>query len=208
MSTLDRDTLAEWLDLELDGQLGRAERTRLAQRLEADSELAAEKRLLESLHALLREGRIPVRAGFRERVTAALPSPAWQRSRVPVWALPVAMVVVLGVASALVLGSGASVSEAPLVGAGLAVLDFVKMTALAGAGLAAASWQGFGLVLEELFASSGLNLVSMAILVLFLNLLLVFMLRRRPATEVVQVLERDASNVSEASRVSEASEDD
>lgn len=197
MKTMDRETLAEWLDLDLEGQLGRAESARLARRLAADPELASEKRRLESLHTLLRESRIAVRPGFRERVTASLPPPAWVRSRVPVWVLPAAMTFVFAVAAAIVFGLGGPVEGGPLVGTGVAVLDFFKVTALAGAGLAAA-WQGFGLVLEELIASSGLNLLALAVLVLFLNLLFISMLRRRPATEVFPILERGARRSAEA----------
>ena len=192
MNSMDRERLAESLDLDLEGQLDRAESAALEKRLESDPELAAEKRLLVSLHALLRESRIRVRPGFREQVTAGLPAAAWHRARVPVWVLPLAMTAVLAVASALVLGSAAPAAGGPLSGTGMAVLDFLKVTALAGAGLAAASWQGFGLVLGELFAASGLNLVAVAILVLFLDLLFISMLSRRPAAEVLPILERDA----------------
>lgn len=199
MKTMDRETLTEWLDLDLEGQLGGAEKARLAACLAADPELASEKRRLESLHALMRESRISVRAGFRDRVTANLPAPAWRRSPIPAWALPAAMMVVLGVAAALVLGTGRAVADGPLLGTGLAVLDFLKVTALAGAGLAAA-WRGFGLVLEELIASSGLNFVALAVLVVFLNLLFISMLRRRPATEVYPILERSSRERNEAER--------
>lgn len=199
MDNMDRERLAEWLDLDLDGQLAGAERARLAERLEAKPELAAEKRRLESLHRLFRDSRIPVHPDFRERVMESLPAPAWRRSPVPVWALPLAMAFALGVAATLVLGSGAPLAEGPVAGTGLALLDFLKVTALAGAGLAAASWQGFGLVIEELIVSSGLNLLAMTILVLFLNLLFLSMLRRRPATDVLPILERRGGNAGEKS---------
>ena len=179
MNTMDRETLAEWLDLDLDGQLGRSERAQLEEQLGADPKLAAEHRRLESLHVMLTESRIPVRPDFREQVMAQLPSPVWQASRVPVWALPAAMMVVLGVASALVLGMGAPAAEGALLGTGLAVFDFLKATMVAGAGLMAASWRGFGWGLEELIASSGLSLVAMAVLVVFMNLLFISMMRRR-----------------------------
>jgi hypothetical protein len=197
MDTMDRETLAEWLDLDLDGQLAGTEKARLAKWLAAEPALAAEKRRLESLHALFRESRIPVRRDFRDRVTASLPAPAWQRSPLPIWALPAAMAAVLAAAAALVLGLGAPLADGPAAGTGLALFDFLKVTALAGAGLAAASWQGLGLVLEELIVSSGLNLLAMAVLVLFLNLLLFSMLRRRPATDVLPILERGAGDVRE-----------
>lgn len=189
MKTQDRATLVEWLDQDLDGQLGSAEQTRLAERLAADPELAAERRQLESLHGLLRATRVAVRPRFREQVMAALPVAAWQPGRVAAWALPLAMMVALAVAAVWVLGTGTT-SDGPIVGTAAAVVDFLKVTALAGAGLLAASWRGVGLGLEELIASSSLGLVAMAALVLAMNVLFFSMLRRRRPHDVQPVLER------------------
>lgn len=175
MKTMDRETLAEWLDLDADGQLGEAERARLARALAADGELAAERRRLAALHAHLTAARIPVRPGFRDAVMASLPAPAWLRERS--WALPLAMAVGLAAAAAFVL-AGVS-GEGALVGTGAAVLDLFATAVLAGSGLLAASWRGLALGLEEVISSSGLSLAAMAVGVILLNLLFFSMLRRR-----------------------------
>ncbi len=184
MKTMDRATLAEWTDLELDGQLGGDEQALLEQRLAADTSLAAERRQLEALHAMLREGRVAVRPGFREEVMASLPASARARA----WALPLAAMVAFAAAAAIVLGS-AEATSSHVWATGTAIVEFAKVTTLAGAGLLAVSWTGFGLVLEELITSSGASLAAMAVLVLCLNLLFVHMLRRRPH-DVQPLLER------------------
>ena len=56
-----------------------------------------------------------------------------------------------------------------------------QATVLAGSGLLAASWKGFGLVFEEMLASP-MSLGMFGVFVLCLNLLLVSMIRRRRAT--------------------------
>ena len=63
----------------------------------------------------------------------------------------------------------------------MAVVDFLGTTALAGAGLLFATWRGFGLGLAELFADSPLSLVALAAMVVFLDLLVLSLLRRRKA---------------------------
>ena len=138
----------------------------------------------DALDALLRESRIAVQPGFRERVMAALPVAAWERRlgerRVPAWALPAAMTAALAVAAALILTvGGASAADSHALGITAAVFDFLSTTALAGAGLLFATWRGVGLGLEEFIADSGLNLLALATAVLFLDLLFIALLRRR-----------------------------
>jgi hypothetical protein len=188
MKTMDRENVAEWLDLDVDGQLGEAERARLAQVLAAGGELAAERRRLEALHADLAAARVAVRPGFRDAVMASLPAPAWRRGRS--WTLPLAMAVGFAIAAALAL-AGASAEGAAL-GTGVAVLDLLATALLAGSGLLAASWRGLALALEELISASGLSLAAMALGVLFLNLLFFSMLRRRRPHDPQPVLERAA----------------
>ncbi len=140
----------------------------------------------DALRALLEESRIPVRPGFRARVMAALPVAAWERRlgerRLPAWALPGLLAASLALGAALVLAwGGASVADSHAVGITVAVVDFLGTTALAGAGLLHATWRGFGLGLAEIFADSPLSLVALAAMVVFLDLLVLSLLRRRKA---------------------------
>jgi len=178
MKTTDQEALRELLDLDLDGQLGPAERSRLQEHLAADPELAAEHRRLLALHAGLTEARVSVRPGFKAQVMAALPLPAWLPQRSFVWTLPLAMTTVLAISAAWFL-SGSALGEGALVGTGLAIVDFFN--SMAGAGLLAATWTGLGIALEEFVSESGLNLLALAVPVVLLNLLFFSLLRRRRA---------------------------
>lgn len=178
MKTVDQATLLHWLDLDVDGQLSGTEKRQLDELLAADQALAKERRQLEILHEALGESRVDVREGFRDEVMASLPAAAWDRSASPAWRLPLAMMLILALGAAWSLGGVAS--EHPVASTGIAVLDFMQSTALAGAGIAVASWRGAGLGLEELMASSNLNLAALAFMVVCLNLLFVSMLRRPP----------------------------
>ena len=110
MKTTDREALRELLDLDLDGQLGPTERSRLQEHLAADEELAAEHRRLLALHSGLTEARVPVRPGFKAQLMAALPLPAWLPQPSFVWTLPVAMTTVLAITAAWFL-SGSALGE-------------------------------------------------------------------------------------------------
>lgn len=190
MNTMEGEMLHELLDLDVDGQLEASEKARLSQLLEADGSLGDEHRCLEALHVLMREDTIPVRPGFKGQVLSQLPVAAWepQANRLPAWAMPVAMMLTLGVAASLVLGTGMTAEGSALLGTGLAIFDFLQVTALTGAGLLTASWRGFGLGLEEMIATSGMSLAAMSVFVVFMNLLFFSMLRRRgrePAKQTV-----------------------
>ena len=178
----DSATWKQWLDLELEGQLAAEEKARLDEVLEAEPEARGERRALESLHRILAEDRLPVRPGFAARVMAALPTAWWEKRRasagVPRWALPLAMMLALALGAALLLGGAEETGR--FTGLGLALLDFVQVTFLAGAGMLFATWRGVGWGLEHLMADSGLSLAAVAVFVLFLNLLFFSMLRRRP----------------------------
>ncbi len=138
----------------------------------------------EALDALLRESRISVQPGFRDRVMGLLPVAAWERRlgtrRLPAWVLPAAMTGALTLGAVLVLAwSGAGAADSHPLGIGLAVFDFLGTTALAGAGLLYATWRGAGMGFAELFADSPLNLLALVAMVVFLDLLFVALLRRR-----------------------------
>ncbi len=184
-------TLSEWLDWDLDDELGGAEKAHLEAQLESSSELRCERRTLAALHAALEEGRIPVQPQFHARVMASLPVAAWEAQRFPAWALPLAVMLLFALGAVLTLGSaGHLVTEGPVVGTVVMVVDFLGATTMAGAGLVAASWQGLGLGLEEFIAESGLNLLGLATLVVFVNLLFLSMLRRPKAVRAAEREER------------------
>lgn len=179
---IESATWKEWVDLDLDGELGREEKARLDDLLQAGEEVRAERRAARSLRTMIEDDRIPVRPGFSARVMAALPAMWWERRRanrrLPAWALPLAMMLVLALGAALALGSAEETGR--FAGLGMVVLDFMQVTLLAGSGMLFAAWRGVGFGLEQLFADSGLNLLALATAVLFLNLLFFSLLRRRP----------------------------
>ena len=179
---IDSATWKQWVDSDLDGELGREEKARLDELAAADGEVRAERRALESLRGMIDGDRVAVRPGFTERVMAALPAAWWERRRdragLPAWALPLAMMLALALGAALALGSAGDAGR--LAGLGLVVVDFLAVTLLAGGGMLFATWRGVGFGLEQLFADSGLSLLGLAVAVLFLNLLFLSLLRRRP----------------------------
>lgn len=191
-TTPDSGTLSEWLDLDLEGELGRAEKAHLDARLEASAELRAERRALAAIHAMFDEGRIPVRPELCTRVMSSLPVAAWEAQRSPAWTLPLAIMLLLALGAVLTLGTaGHLVTESPTLGTVLAVADFLGTTTMAGAGLVAASWHGLGLGLEAFIAESGLNLLALATLVVFINLLFFGMLRRPRAVRAAESTGRE-----------------
>jgi hypothetical protein len=176
---MDRETAQEMLNHELDGRLSAAEARALGERLAADPALARERAELQRLEHLLGASRIGVVGGFRRRVMESLPAAGWEARHPRSWRFAVALLVLLGGASAALVGAG-SARLAPggsLVGALVAVADLFKAAALAGGGLVAASWKGLGLALGELVAGSPAAVAVFALLVLSLNLLLVALLR-------------------------------
>lgn len=179
--TTTMDPRQEWLDAAGELCLDESGAARLAAELASDARLAADAAGWNALHRALREDRIEVRAGFEQRVMAALPEPAWRTSRSRSWgAYPVLVAALLAcTVGATFLLSG--LADQPLAGTGLALADFFQTTLLAGSGLLGATWVGLGLGLEELFASSGASLLAFGVAVLFLNLLFLSLLRRRGA---------------------------
>jgi hypothetical protein len=170
------DNLRENLDLACDGALDAEAGDRLERQLALDASLRRERQELLGVHRLLAASKIDVHPGFQARVMAALPSPAWARRPLLAFHLPLAMLFLLAVGAA---GLLAGVGDLPLVGAGLAVVDFLETTALAGAGMLSAGWRGVGMGLEEMLAGSTLSLVAFAAFVLCLDLLFLSMLWRR-----------------------------
>ncbi len=178
----DSATWRRWVELDLEGELPEEDKARLAEIAETDGRVLAERRALESLHRMIDEDHIPVQPGFTARVMASLPQAWWERQRkgagLPVWALPLAMMLVLSLGAAVLLGGAEETGR--FTGIGLAVIDFMQVTFLAGAGMLFATWRGVGIGLGELIAESSMNLLAMVGGVVFLNLLF-FSLLRRPA---------------------------
>jgi anti-sigma factor RsiW len=176
MNRPDHSIYREWLNLEADGRLPRDERARLEQHLASCSACRSELDGLRSMESLLVQARVPVRAGFRSDVLSALPAAGWEARAPRTWGFPVAMCVLLAVISAAVVG--AAPGESSGLGALSAVFGMFQAAALAGSGLLAATWKGFGLVFEEMLASP-MSLGMFGVFVLCVNILLVTMIRRK-----------------------------
>lgn len=192
MNQPDCATIREWLSLDADGELPPERQGRLAQHLESCPGCAAERRDLERLHQALAGARLAVRPDFRQSVMAALPAAGWEGRAPRAWRLPAAVFALLTAAAALVLGSTSPAAGAAssAVGALAAVAALLEASALAGAGLLAASWKGVGLIVAELLASR-LLLSAFVVLIVCLNLLLFTLLRRRRTAPAISAAARE-----------------
>lgn len=187
----DHAVVRQWLDLDLAGELAETDRTRLEAHLEGCAECRAERRSLAALDGLLAAGRVPVREGFDAQVQARVKAslPGWEAARSPVhspaaWRWPAAALAALLAATAVLVG-WASPQLAPggsFAGALAALGDLFATSALAGAGLLGASWQGIGMVTSEALGEIPGGLVAFTVLVVCLNLLLIALVRRRNST--------------------------
>lgn len=179
MATPDPAILENLLQRHLDGDLSEYEARQLSQQVRSSPALRREQAQLETLVSLLEEGRIPVEAGFEQRVLDNLPPAAWEARGARAWRLPAAMLVVLAVVG-VVLAKAAQPAAGSIVGALSAALELLVTATLTGAGLLGASWTGLQAVFRGLGAGSPWAMVGLATLVLVLNGLLVYALRRRP----------------------------
>ncbi len=180
---MNHDQLRDWLQMQFDGELEGGRRADLDAHVAICAECAAERVALDRLGRTLLEGQLKVRPDFRSAVMAALPSAGWEARSARSWAWPAAMVVGFAVAAAAVLGGGEAAARGPVLGALEALFDLALTATQTGAGLLAASWQGVGLAVHELFGGSPLRLGVFGLGVLCLNLLF-FRLLRRPAVEL------------------------
>lgn len=173
MDRPDLTTRQEWLSLELDGALGSEEQGLLDEMIAEDEALAAERRSLTRLSSLLEESREPVSRGFAQNVMNALPSAGWEARHPRNWSVAVGVLLALGTLSAALVGTGSArvTAAGSFVAALAAVADMMQTTALAGAGMMAASWKGLGLALGQMVAASTAALLVLGFLVLCLNLL-------------------------------------
>jgi anti-sigma factor RsiW len=179
MNRPDHDTFREWLNLEADGALAPERRAPLEEHLAVCAECRAERDALLALAALLDGHRAAVRPELRARVMASLPPVGWESRSPRTWAFPAAVFALLAGISLFAVGGG---SHSSVFSALEAFTGLLSATAVAGAGLIAASWKGLGLAFGELFSST-MSMVVFGVFVLCLNLVLFSLLRRRrPAT--------------------------
>lgn len=184
MATVDRATIDDWMQRDLDGELPAEEKRLLRRELAASAELAREQRALSELDRQLALSRIEVREGFADDLMAHLPPAAWETRRARAWRLPLALLAGL-VASIAALGAtlGNAWPERGLLAALAAVGDLFRTAALAGSGLLGFSWKGMRLAVQELVAGDPAAIAGLVLLLVGLNLLLYLGLRRhaRPA---------------------------
>ena len=193
MNRVDPATAREWLSTALDAELGEGERAALAAQVAQDPDLAREQEELRRLSQLLASSRVAVAPGFGRQVMSALPAAGWEARHPRSWRLAVAVLLLLGGASAAFVGTGsARLSPAgPLLATVGAVADLFSTAALTGAGMLAASWKGLGLALSELLSGSPLGVGAFALLVLSANGL--FFLLWRGAVRAVAPAGREAA---------------
>lgn len=183
---MNHELLREWLQMEFDGELDASRRADLEAHLSICAECAGERASLRRLGESLQAARLAVRPGFQSAVMAALPATGWESRSARSWAWPAALMVALGAAAAAVLASGSSADRGPVAGALGALVDLMVTATQTGAGLLAASWQGVGLAVQDLFGGSALRLGVFGLGVLCLNLLFFRLLRRRTAEAAVR----------------------
>jgi len=176
MKRPDHNTYREWLNLEVDGVLPEESRAQLTEHLAACDACRAERDELLVFADLLHKARVPVREDFRAQVLSSLPTAGWESRSPRTWAFPAAVFLLLAGIAAAVMGSRGP--QGSLLSALVAVTGMLRASAVAGAGLIAASWKGLGLAFSEVL-SSPVSIGVFGVFVLSLNLLLVSLLRRR-----------------------------
>jgi predicted anti-sigma-YlaC factor YlaD len=176
MKRPDHNTYREWLNLDVDGVLPEESRALLTEHLDSCSACRTERDELIGLESLLRKARVPVREDFRAQVLSSLPTAGWESRSPRTWAFPAAVFLLLGGVAAVVMGDRGP--HASLLSALAAVTGMLRASAVAGAGLIAASWKGLGMAFAAAL-SSPFSIGVFGIFVLCLNLLLVSLLRRR-----------------------------
>jgi anti-sigma factor RsiW len=180
MNRPDHSTYREWLTLDADGGLDRAERARLEEHLAACPECRHLKEEIQgevlALNTLLRGAAVEVRPDFQTSVMATLPTAGWESRSPRAWRFTAAVILLLGVAAGLMV-AGSSAAPSGL-GALFAVGGMLRAAVVAGAGLAGASWKGLGLILDRVIASP-LSLGAFGFLVVALNLFLFSLIRRK-----------------------------
>ena len=177
------NTLREWLYLESDGELNAVQRSSLKQHLESCSECREELRQVDNLERLLVASRIEVGESFRDEVMSGLPSAGWEARAPRTWIAAAVVALLFALGSALLIGGASEQATSAVPIAALsAIWDLLATSALAGAGLLAASWKGLGLAMQDVLGQSIWNVVAFGALVLCLDILLLrYLLRDRTA---------------------------
>ena len=176
----DHTTYREWLYLEPDGELNAGERSGLQQHLAVCSSCRRERQEVASLTEMLEQSKIPVGDELEQRVMADLPAAGWETRSPRNWLAALVVVLLLSVGSALLIGgAGEEAMAAVPIAAATAVWELLSSSALAGAGLLAASWKGLGIAFQDVLGQSVWNIVAFGALIVCLDLLLFRLLFRR-----------------------------
>ncbi len=180
----DHSTYREWLHLEPDSELNAGQRSGLQQHLAACPSCREERRLLTNLTAMIDDTRIQVRPDFTRTVMEKLPTAPWETRSPRTWIAAMVVVVLLAIGASLMIGvAGDEVRSAVPIAAATAVWELLSSSALAGAGLLAASWKGLGIAFQDVLGRSVWNLLAFGALILCLDLILFRLLFRRRTAE-------------------------
>ena len=180
----DHITFRELLYLEPDGELNAGDRSRLKQHLDVCSDCRRERQELAVFGELVNDSAIPVGEPFTQKVMEDLPAAGWETRSPRTWLAALAVALLLAVGAAMLIGTANEdvVSSLPLAAAS-AVWELLSSSALAGAGMMAASWKGLGIAFQEVLGRSVWNMIAFGVIVISLDLLLLRYLLRSSAAE-------------------------
>ena len=189
----DHITFRELLYLEPDGELNAGDRSRLKQHLAVCADCRRERQELTVFNELMKDSTIPVDEPFTQKVMEGLPAAGWETRSPRTWVAALAVVLLLAIGAAMLIGTASEdvVSTLPLAAAS-AVWELLTSSALAGAGMMAASWKGLGIAFQEVLGRSVWNMIAFGVIVVCLDLLLLRYLLRSPVAEAKVDHERDS----------------
>ncbi len=183
MRAMEHERYEEWIDLAADGELGAGEREELARHLATCDPCRRSEAAAAVVVSRLAAARVAVRPGFSREVLAALEPAPWEAKTMRAWRIPLALLALVGGASAALLGLGAAELDprAGTTGALAVLVDLLRAAFVAGSGLAAASWQGLGSAIGAWLGGSAINWAAALALAGGANYFLWRLLRARPA---------------------------